>query len=82
MGGGDAAEGRNPLAGSGRLLGGTLDPFAAWLVLRGIKTLAVRMEGAQPEAMAVAQVESHPSVSRVFYPGLPSHPQHDWLHGK
>lgn len=59
------------------LLGGTLDPFAAWLVLRGIKTLALRMERHNHNAQAIAlTIESHPSVSRVFYPGLPSHPQH------
>ena len=60
------------------LLGGTLDPFAAWLVLRGIKTLAIRMERHNQNAMSVAQaIESHPAVSRVLYPGLPSHPQHE-----
>jgi len=60
------------------LLGGTLDPFAAWLVLRGIKTLAVRMERHNRNALAIAQVlESHRAVSRVLYPGLPSHPQHE-----
>jgi cystathionine beta-lyase/cystathionine gamma-synthase len=60
------------------LLGGTLDPFAAWLVLRGIKTLAVRMERQNRNALAIAQaLESHPAVSRVLYPGLPSHPQHE-----
>jgi len=59
------------------LLGGTLDPFAAWLVLRGIKTLALRMERHNRNALATAQaLESHPAVSRVLYPGLPSHPQH------
>ncbi len=60
------------------LLGGTLDPFAAWLVLRGIKTLAVRMERHNRNALAIAQVlESHQAVSRVLYPGLPSHSQHE-----
>lgn len=60
------------------LLGGTLDPFAAWLVLRGIKTLALRMERHNQNAMSVARaLESHRAVSRVLYPGLPSHPQHD-----
>lgn len=58
------------------LLGGTLDPFAAWLVLRGIKTLAIRMERHNRNALAIAQaIEPHPAVSRVLYPGLPSHPQ-------
>ena len=60
------------------LLGGSLDPFAAWLVLRGIKTLAVRMERHNQNALAVARaIESHPAVSRVLHPGLPSHPQHE-----
>lgn len=60
------------------LLGGTLDPFAAWLVLRGIKTLALRMERHNKNALAIAQaIESHPAVSRVLYPGLASHPQHE-----
>jgi cystathionine beta-lyase/cystathionine gamma-synthase len=60
------------------LLGGTLDPFAAWLVLRGMKTLAVRMERHNQNALAIAgEIESHHAVSRVLYPGLASHPQHD-----
>jgi methionine-gamma-lyase len=60
------------------LLGGTLDPFAAWLVLRGIKTLALRMERHNQNALAIARaLESHPAVARVLYPGLPSHPQHE-----
>jgi cystathionine beta-lyase len=62
----------------GSLLGGILDPFAAWLMLRGVRTLALRMERHRSSAMAVAQyLEAHPRVARVFYPGLPSHPQHD-----
>jgi cystathionine beta-lyase/cystathionine gamma-synthase len=59
------------------LLGGTLDPSAAWLVLRGIKTLALRVERQNRNAQLLAQqLESHPAVSRVLYPGLESHPQH------
>lgn len=59
------------------LLGGSLDPFAAWLLLRGMKTLAVRMQRHNRNALAVARaLEDHPAVSRVIYPGLPSHPQH------
>ncbi len=51
--------------------------FDAWLSLRGLKTLAVRMERHAQNALAVAKfLESHPSVERVIYPGLPSHPQH------
>ena len=60
------------------LLGGVLDPFAAWLLLRGIKTLALRVECQNRNALAVAQaLEAHPLVHRVHYPGLTSFPQHD-----
>ncbi|HEU4752666.1 MAG TPA: PLP-dependent aspartate aminotransferase family protein, partial [Armatimonadota bacterium] len=64
-------------AWEGRLLGGMLDPFAAWLMLRGVRTLPVRMERHQQSALAVARfLEEHPRVARVHYPGLPSHPQY------
>ncbi|MFZ5915681.1 MAG: trans-sulfuration enzyme family protein [Chloroflexota bacterium] len=57
--------------------GGILGPFDAWLMLRGIRTLAVRMEAHQRNAFAVARfLEGHPKVARVWYPGLESHPQH------
>ncbi len=53
-------------------------PFDCWLVLRGIKTLGVRMRGHEANALAVARfLETSPAVARVHYPGLPSHPQHD-----
>jgi cystathionine beta-lyase/cystathionine gamma-synthase len=53
-------------------------PFDCWLVLRGIKTLAVRMERHAANAWRVAQfLRGHPAVVRVFYPGLPDHPGHD-----
>lgn len=56
--------------------GGVHAPFDSYLVLRGLKTLAVRMQAHQKNAMALAEfLEKHPKVSRVFYPGLPSHPQ-------
>ena len=52
-------------------------PFDSFLALRGLKTLALRMERHCSNAMAVARfLEKHPRVERVFYPGLPSHPQH------
>jgi cystathionine gamma-lyase len=52
-------------------------PFDSWLVLRGIKTLAIRMEAHQKNAMVIAAyLEKHPKVERVVYPGLKSHPQH------
>ncbi len=61
-----------------QLMGGTMDPHQAWLVLRGLKTLALRVEKAQDNAMRVARfLESHPKVRWVKYPGLPSHPQHE-----
>ncbi len=56
--------------------GGTMDPHQAWLILRGIKTLPLRVRSAQENAGALAVfLETHPAVARVFYPGLPSHPQ-------
>lgn len=59
------------------LMGGTMDPHQAWLVLRGVKTLALRVEKSQDNAMKLARfLESHPGVSWVNYPGLESHPQH------
>ena len=58
-------------------LGGTLDPLAAWLLLRGLKTLGLRMEKHNSNGMQVARfLEKHPKVKTVYYPGLPSHPQH------
>src|SRR5438552_11601116 len=59
-------------------LGAVPGPFDAWLVLRGIKTLAVRMRHHCENARAVAGfVEQHDAVERVYYPGLPSHPGHE-----
>jgi methionine-gamma-lyase len=59
-------------------LGGTMDPHQAWLVLRGIKTLALRVDKAQRNAAALAGwLSKHSNVSWVSYPGLPTHPQHD-----
>lgn len=59
------------------VLGGVLDPHAAYLVHRGIKTLAVRVRQQNASALALAQaLEAHPRVRRVWYPGLPSHPHH------
>jgi cystathionine beta-lyase/cystathionine gamma-synthase len=52
--------------------------FDSWLVLRGVKTLAIRMREHERNAQAVAQfLEQHPAVERVIYPGLPSHPQYE-----
>lgn len=60
------------------ITGAALDPFAAYLLLRGMKTLEIRIQRQNANAMAVAQfLEAHPAVEQVFYPGLPSHPQHE-----
>jgi cystathionine gamma-synthase len=59
-------------------LGAVPGPFDAWLVLRGLKTLAVRMRQHCANARAIAAfLDGHPAVERVLYPGLPSHPGHD-----
>jgi cystathionine gamma-synthase len=59
------------------VLGGVADPHAAALIGRGIKTLALRVERQNATALAVARaLEAHPAVERVFYPLLPSHPDH------
>ena len=58
--------------------GAILGPFDCWLVLRGVKTLAVRMRQHNENGMAIARfLASHPKVKNVHYPGLPSHPQHE-----
>ncbi len=60
------------------LMGGTADPHQAWLVLRGVKTLALRVEKSQDNAIKLARyLEKHPRVEWVNYPGLESHPQHE-----
>ena len=54
-----------------------LSPFNAWVVLKGMETLGIRMEAQSKRALEVAQwLEKHPAVARVYYPSLPSHPQH------
>lgn len=59
-------------------LGGAISPFNAWLLLRGVQTLAVRVERQCESAKILADYfESHPKVKRVWYPGLESHPQHE-----
>ncbi|MEJ2090144.1 MAG: PLP-dependent transferase, partial [Gammaproteobacteria bacterium] len=58
--------------------GGVLSPFNAWLILRGAGTFPLRMKAHEENALALARyLEAHPGVAQVFYPGLPSHPQHD-----
>lgn len=60
------------------ITGGCISPFNAWLTLRGIKTLGVRMDRHCQNAMQVAlYLENHPKVEKVYYPGLTTHPQYD-----
>ncbi len=60
------------------ITGAALDPFAAYLLLRGLKTLALRVQRQNESAMKLAHfLEGHPAVAQVFYPGLASHPQHE-----
>lgn len=60
--------------------GAGLAPFDSWLILRGIKTLALRMERAQENAIAIAKfLASDPNVTEVIYPGLPQHPGHETI---
>ncbi|HTU70449.1 MAG TPA: cystathionine gamma-synthase [Candidatus Baltobacteraceae bacterium] len=59
-------------------VGGVPGPSDAWLTMRGAKTLALRMRAHAANAQAVAEfLEAHPQVAKVYYPGLPSHPQHE-----
>ena len=59
-------------------IGPSQSPFDSWLVLRGIKTLALRMRAHEENAQEIARfLEAHPKVEKVIYPGLPSHPQHE-----
>jgi cystathionine gamma-synthase len=59
-------------------MGGVCDPHAAYLVHRGLKTLALRVAHQNTSAQALAEaLEGHPAVARVYYPGLASHPNHE-----
>ncbi len=61
-----------------RSAGVNLSPFNAWVVLKGMETLSIRMKAQSASALALAEwLEAHPAVARVYYPGLPSHPQHE-----
>ena len=61
-----------------RTAGMALAPFNAWVVLKGMETLSIRMQAQSANALAVAQwLETQPGIARVYYPGLASHPQHD-----
>jgi len=60
------------------VFGGVLDPHAAYLLIRGLKTLDLRVRHQNQSALAIARfLEAHPMIERVYYPGLESHPQHD-----
>jgi cystathionine beta-lyase/cystathionine gamma-synthase len=75
---GENAELRERLAYLQNAVGAVSGPFDSFLALRGLKTLALRMERQCASALHIAAwLERHPKVRRVFYPGLPSHPQHD-----
>ncbi|MGB9772697.1 MAG: trans-sulfuration enzyme family protein [Bacteroidota bacterium] len=66
------------ISGYAKYLGGTPDPFASFLLLRSLKTLHLRIHQQNENAMELAKfLEGHPKVKRVFYPGLPSHPDHE-----
>lgn len=59
------------------LVGGSLAPFEAWLLIRGLRTLSLRMDAHQKNGLAVAQfLSKHPGIAKVNHPGLPTHPQH------
>jgi cystathionine beta-lyase/cystathionine gamma-synthase len=60
------------------LQGSVMSPFAAWLILRGLRTLSIRMEKHSKNAIEIAKyLDRHPKVTEVIYPGLPSHPGHE-----
>ncbi|MEZ5312904.1 MAG: PLP-dependent transferase [Thermoanaerobaculia bacterium] len=60
-----------------KLLGGNASPFSSWLLLRGLRSLACRVERHSANALAVARaLDGHPALERVLYPGLPTHPGH------
>ena len=75
---GDAAFRREVLQPYLKHTGPALSPFNAWVMLKGLETLALRMREHAANALALARyLEEHDGVARVLYPGLPSHPQHD-----
>jgi methionine-gamma-lyase len=72
-----ASEFMEKVARIGRVYGGVMSPMNAWLTLRGLRTLGVRLERSCANAYMLARfLETHPKVERVLYPGLESHPQH------
>jgi len=79
---GGAVLGRRELVMDGifsflRTAGPSLSPFNAWVLLKGLETLRIRMDAQSDAALRLAQwLERHPAIARVYYPGLPSHPQY------
>ena len=74
---GDAERVGKDVFGFLRTAGPSMSPFNAWVFLKGLETLPLRMQAHSAHALALAQwLEAHPQVERVYYPGLASHPQH------
>ncbi|MEZ5582987.1 MAG: O-succinylhomoserine sulfhydrylase [Candidatus Competibacteraceae bacterium] len=75
---GDAQRVGKDVFGFLRTAGPTLSPFNAWVFLKGLETLKLRLRAHSENALQLARwLEQHPAVARVYYPGLPSHPQHE-----
>ena len=68
---------RKEIATQAELLGATLDPFAGWLMIRGLRTLALRMDRHHESGLTIARhLDAHAKVARVNHPGLETHPHH------
>jgi cystathionine gamma-synthase/methionine-gamma-lyase len=73
-----SSENRHKLYELNKLVGGVLGPFEAWLAMRGLKTLPLRVRQQCANALRIAEwLSGHPRIARVHYPGLAHHPQHD-----
>jgi O-succinylhomoserine sulfhydrylase len=73
-----AAKQLEPVFGFLRTAGPSLSPFNAWVIAKGMETLKLRMQAQSASALELASwLENHPAVAKVFYPGLPSHAQHE-----
>jgi cystathionine beta-lyase/cystathionine gamma-synthase len=76
-----SGENRRQLYELNKLVGGVLGPFEAWLAMRGVKTLPLRVRQQCANAARIAEwLAAHPQIARVNYPGLPDHPQHELAH--
>ncbi|MEJ2560524.1 MAG: PLP-dependent aspartate aminotransferase family protein [Anaerolineae bacterium] len=76
-----SGENRRELYELNKLVGGVLGPFEAWLAMRGVKTLPLRVRQQCANAARIAEwLAAHPQIACVNYPGLPDHPQHDLAH--